>query len=196
MISKAISTGSIMLPLIDGEFSMLPFCLNTMQGLPEEFRNIAASLLAGIKHQGGEAFFTIHGKKLKKFESLRRGGAHTDGSYDKRLYSWGGPGWKVGKDTGPAVGSPEHDRLYNSEKGGIILASNFESCLGWIGEYEGLPSVGGNCSHIKLDTPFILARNTVYYGNNHFIHESLPVAEDVHRVLVRITLPHTHEYTA
>ena len=53
----------------------------------------------------------------------------------------------------------------------------------------------GDCSHIQLDEPFQLERNKVYYGNNHFIHESLEVKDDVHRVFVRITMPEDHEFT-
>jgi hypothetical protein len=54
--------------------------------------------------------------------------------------------------------------------------------------------VGGDCRHIALDAPFTLTENTVYYGNNHFIHESLPIAIDAHRVFARITLPENHQY--
>lgn len=34
-----------------------------------------------------------------------------------------------------------------------------------------------------------LESNTLYWGNSTFIHESLPVEEDVKRQLIRITLP-------
>ena len=44
-------------------------------------------------------------------------------------------------------------------------------------------------SHIDLGDSFELKENTVYFGNNHFIHESLPMKNDVIRVFARITLP-------
>lgn len=197
MKSIAVESGQMVLPPIIGEFSMIPFDLNTLNGLSAQFKEIAASLLSGISHSGGQAYLTIHGKVLKKGQTLRRGGPHTDGSYDKRILDWGvggGGGWKVGEN-GPAVTTPEHGRLYNAETGGIILCSNYESCLGWIGEFDGLPGVGGDCSKIELNKPFMLRRNTVYYGNNHFIHESLPVNDDVHRVFARITMPQNHQYS-
>lgn len=106
----------------------------------------------------------------------------------------GGNGWKVGEN-GAAINTDEHNRQYVNPKGGIILATNYASCLGWQGEYKGLPKVGGDCRHIKLDTPHLLKANKVYYGNNHFIHESLPVGRDIHRVFARITLPENHEYS-
>ena len=151
-------------------------------------------MLSNIKHNGGIAFFTLHGKKLNKNETLRRGGPHTDGSFDINTMSWGGGGgWKIGEN-GPSIESPQHERLYNSETGGIILASNFESCLGWVGKFEGLPGVGGDCRKIELNKPTMLKKDLVYYGNNHFIHESLPVSENVHRVFARITMPENHKY--
>jgi hypothetical protein len=193
MRSLAINTGLIDLPLVVGEFPMIPFNIDTLEGLGEEFKRIATKMLDGIKHNGGNAFFTIHGKRLKKGQTLRRGGPHIDGNYEPHLMTFGGGGWKVGQD-GPAINTALHARQYNNERGGIILASNYEACLGWIGNYDGLPKTGGDCSHIKLDEPFLLERNKIYYGNNHFIHESLEVKDDVHRVFARITMPEDHEF--
>lgn len=194
MKSTSTIVNTINLPLIDGEFSMISFDLQSLEGLPTEFKEIVQNMVKGVKGLVGEAYFTIHGKLLSKNDTLRRGGPHTDGSYDKQTYSWGGgSGWKVGEN-GPPVGSEPHTKLYAAETGGLILTSNFESCLGWEGEYEGAPAIGGDCKDIELDEPFMLEANKVYYGNNHFIHESLPVSEDVHRVFARITLPEDHVY--
>jgi len=196
MISTAIITGSIDLPLVNAEISMIPFNLDTLNGLTDEFKSIVKKMIVGIKHSGGTAFFTIHGKKLKKGGTLRRGSPHTDGNYEPINMSFGsggGNGWKVGEN-GPSIDSDLHDRQYNSERGGIIIVSNFSACLGWNGEYEGMPKVGGDCRHIELDDPFMLKANEVYYGNNHFIHESLPMSKDVHRVFARITMPENHVY--
>lgn len=194
MQSIAIKTNDIQLPLIDGKFSMIPFNLNTLDELTDEFKTIAENMLKGIEHIGGTAFLTLHGKKLKKGQTLRRGGPHTDGNYEQHFMSFGsggGNGWKVGQG-GPGINTSLHKRQYCKETGGIILASNYEACLGWNGEYKGLPGVGGDCSHIELDDSFELQRNVVYYGNNHFIHESLAVDDDVHRVFARITMPEGH----
>ena len=191
MKSIAIETGYIALPNYIGEKQTLPFDLETLADLPLEFVNIVKTMLSGIKAKG-TGFFTIHGKQLKKGETLRRPRPHTDGSYDQRVFDWGG-GWKVDQ-SGPKLTSDEHRRLYIAATGGLILASNFEACLGYTGEIEGEPGVGGDCSHLSLPEPFMLKRNTVYYGNNHFVHESLPMSEDVHRVFVRINLPEDHVF--
>lgn len=190
---KAINT--IELPFVNSEISMLPFDLVTLAGLPSEFHKTVLTMLNGIKAVG-TAFFTIHGKTLKAGKTLRRPAPHTDGNYEPVNMGFGGGGgngWKVGENGSP-VNTDEHNRQYVSETGGIILATNYASCLGWNGEYSGLPSVGGDCRHIELDEPHLLKADTVYYGNNHFIHESLPVGKDIHRVFARITLPETHQY--
>jgi hypothetical protein len=49
--------------------------------------------------------------------------------------------------------------------------------------------IGGDCSHIDLNGGFILKPNMIYYGNSQWIHESLPLEEEIHRNLIRITLP-------
>lgn len=196
--SRVSVTSTCEFPLYDGELSMIPFNLKTLHGLEGVIYCIARNLLSGVEHKGGLAYFTIHGKKLAEGETLRRGGAHIDGNYEPVNMSFGtggGNGWKVG-ETGFHVGHQTHKRQYLKETGGIILASNYSACRGWNGDYEGTPERGGDCSKIELDEGFILKPNTVYYGNNHFIHESLPMESDVHRVFARITMPEDHVYTA
>ncbi|MBL4623368.1 MAG: hypothetical protein JKY89_13315 [Immundisolibacteraceae bacterium] len=194
--SKSLEMNPISLPMFTGEKSMIPFDLKTLAGLPLEFVLVVKQMLSGVKNDGGEAFFTIHGKQLKANETLRRGAPHTDGNYEPVNMSFGsggGGGWKIGEN-GPGINTSLHSEQYLSHTGGIVLASNFESCLGWNGDFEGEQEVGGDCRHIKLNKPFMLKKDTVYYGNNHFIHESLPVSEDVHRVFARITMPINHEF--
>lgn len=192
MQSKSVCLGTIDVPLFDGKISMVSFDVTTLDGLAEEFKELVKNMLSTLKISG-IAYFTIHGRKLCKNETLRRPGAHVDGNYEPFHGSWRTGGWKVGED-GPPVGSETHYRQYVSPLGGMILATNYSSAIGWNGDYDGIPNIGGNCSHIELDKPFVLESNKIYYGNNHFIHESLPVDKDVHRVMVRITLPETHEY--
>ena len=194
MKSKFVSVGEIELPFVNGEDSMIEFCLKTLEPLTGEYKEIARKMTAHIKNKVGNAFLTVHGKTLKESQTLRRGGPHTDGNYEPYAMTFGG-GWKVGEN-GPAINTELHDRQYNNECGGIILCTNFASAIGWNGEYDGLPNVGGDCSHIELDQPELLKEGVIYYGNNHFIHESLPVDRDVHRVFARVTLPENHVYEA
>tara|TARA_Y100001956_G_scaffold73542_1_gene79852 strand:+ start:422 stop:1018 length:597 start_codon:yes stop_codon:yes gene_type:complete len=196
MESRFENVGSIELPYIKGEYQMIPFDMGTLEGLTGEFKEIARQMVKPIKNKVGTAYLTVHGSFVKKGKTLRRPAPHTDGNYEPHLMSFGGGGgngWKVGEN-GAAINTDLHDRQYNSKKGGIILATNYSSCLGWKGEFSGLPSVGGDCRHIELDEPYLLHSGNIYYGNNHFIHESIPVGRDIHRVFARVTLPEDHEY--
>lgn len=195
MKSQFRNMGQIQLPYFDGQEAMIPFDMESLSGLPVKFSSVVKSMISGIKNKSGTAYFTIHGKTLKAGKTLRRPAPHTDGNYEPHIMTFGGGGWKVGEN-GPAINTDMHKRQYCSENGGIILATNYASCLGWSGEYDGLPGVGGDCRHINLDKPEMLSEDTVYYGNNHFIHESLPVGRDVHRVFARVTLPENHFYEA
>ena len=73
----------------------------------------------------------------------------------------------------------------------MFIVSSYEACKGWNGVFEGQPGQGGDCSKIDLSkmSSFILNRNTLYWGNSTFIHESLPLDQKIKRQLVRITLP-------
>ena len=196
MLSSVKTLGSIHLTHIYGEFAMMPFNLHTLDGLSGYHRDIAMKMLDGIKHAGGIAFLTLHGRTLAAGNTLRRPGPHTDGNYEPHKSSWktGGGGWKVGEN-GPAVGTELHERQYNTTRGGIILASNVSACRGWVGEFDASPKVGGDCSHIQLGEGFKLEKDQIYYGNNHFIHESIPVEFDCHRIFARITMPEDHVFS-
>jgi len=100
----------------------------------------------------------------------------------------GGNGWKVGEN-GVSLTSENHKLSYQNSNGGMLIASNYSSCMGWNGKYEGEAKEGGDCSHIALKDGFMLKSGIVYYGSSQFIHESLPVNKDVFRVMFRVTLP-------
>ena len=191
MLSAVKEMNKTTLPLVEGEYSMIPFDLETLKGLSDEFKDIAGKLLKQLPKLNGTAYLTVHGKILKKGETLRRPLPHIDGNYEPHYMTYGGGGWKVG-ESGRPVGHPIHERQYAKETGGIILCSNEYACNGWVGEFNNIPEKGGDCSHFDLGEGFKLKPNTVYYGNNHFIHESLPMERDVHRVFARITLPENH----
>ena len=192
-ISKELN--SIVIPHYEGETSMLPFDLSDLMTLPLEFRTTAKEMIKNLPNKVGEAFLTVHGKFVKKSKTLRRGAPHIDGNFLESL-KWGsgggGNGWKIGEN-GNQLNTIEHKLSYENEKGGMLIASNYSSSKGWIGSFKGKAGIGGDCRHIELDNGFTLDANKVYYGNSQFIHESLPLDKDVHRVMYRITLPIKHE---
>ena len=184
----------ITIPHYEGKTGMISFELNDLTTLPEQFRQTAQSMIKNLPNKIGEAYLTVHGEFVKKANTLRRGAPHIDGNFIKQICSWGsggGNGWKVGEN-GVVLTSENHLLSYENPNGGMIIASNYSACMGWNGVYDGKPNVGGDCTHISLDDGFMLNANTVYYGNSQFIHESLPLDKDVHRVMYRITLPIEH----
>lgn len=195
-VSKELN--SVEIPFFKGEVSMLPFDLSDLKTLPIEFRETARQMVKNLPNKIGEAFLTVHGKLVKKSKTLRRGAPHIDGNFLESL-KWGsgggGNGWKVGEN-GNVLSSTEHKLSYKNKKGGMLITSNYSACKGWNGVYNGEAGVGGDCRHIELEEGFMLESNKVYYGNSQFIHESLPVKEDVHRIMYRITLPINHEFKA
>lgn len=155
----------------------------------ERWESVFMDMINSSPKKTGKAFLTIDEKVVKKGESHRRGGPHTDGNY---IFGWGGggSGWLTGED-GRFLPKEKHEKQYCSEKGGMLIVSSYEACKGWNGDYEGQPNQGGDCSHLDLSKmeSFILKKNNLYWGNSTFIHESLPLEEDVKRQLIRITLP-------
>jgi hypothetical protein len=182
----------VQVPEFTGELRMLPFDMQTLKGIPEEFMEFVRTLIAPLPDKKHTAWFTLDGRVIEKGKSHRRPGVHIDGNYIPDVSDWGGGsnGWKVGEG-GRSLSSDHHKLSYENENGGLILVSNYPACRGWIGSYDITPGIGGDLRHSadKLDKGFMLKSNTVYYGNSRFIHESLPVENKVHRVLARITLP-------
>jgi hypothetical protein len=159
--------------------------------LPKKYKRwepLINEIIESAPKKTGKAYLTIDEKIVKKGESHRRGGPHTDGNY---LFGWGGgSGWLTGED-GRFLPREKHEQQYCSDKGGMLIVSSYEACDGWNGDFHGQPNQGGDCSHLDLSNmeKFRLKKNTLYWGNSTFIHESLPLDKDVKRQLVRITLP-------
>lgn len=77
------------------------------------------------------------------------------------------------------------------EREAITLASDIAACRVLIGDFNGAPGEGGDCSHIDLSglRSIILAPNIAYAGNVTMLHESLPVPMDCLRTVVRLNVP-------
>jgi len=180
---------SVSIPEHTGEIKMLPFNLDNLKDVPGKFREVVEKMISCLSLKSGTAFLTVDGKVVEQGKTQRRGGVHIDGNYIPEMNSWGDGGWKVGEG-GRVISSQEHKLSYESETGGMLIASNYPACKGWNGIYDGNPYVGGDCSQITgLNEGFILKPNVVYYGNSQFLHESLPIDKTIHRTLMRITLP-------
>ena len=178
------------IPSYEGELKMIPFSLATLSEIPQRFKNVVSSMIKDLPVKKGIAYLTVDGRVVKKGETHRRGGPHIDGNYYPEFSTCGsgGNGWKVGEG-GNTLNSDQHKQSYCVHTGGMIIASTIKGCKGWDGFFDGEPGVGGDCSHIELNEGFWLEPNMAYYGSSQFIHESMPIQEDHHRTLIRITLP-------
>lgn len=190
-ISKELCVVEI--PHHEGEIKMLPFELSDLAAIPAKFRQLVRRMIDSLPIKTGTAFLTIDGKEVNAGQTQRRGGKHIDGNYLPELSggwggSGGGNGWKVGEG-GVKLSQAEHVLSYNWPTGGMLITSTYPGCMGWSGTFEGAPAIGGDCAHIKTGKGFMLQPNVCYYGNSQFIHESLQIAETIHRTIVRITLP-------
>lgn len=198
LISKSKKIKEISLPEYNGDrVYMHPFEISNpvMPSGYERWSNIVNEMISHSPKKEGTAYLTIDEKELNQGETHRRGGPHTDGNF---LYDWGGGGggggWLTGGD-GRYLPKDKHLEQYCANKGGMLIVSSYVSCKGWNGSFIGNPDQGGNCESIDLSNleSFLLEKNTLYWGNITFIHESLPVEKSIKRQLIRITLPSDSE---
>lgn len=188
--SKALNLGRASIPDFDYRISMIPFNLDTLAGVRDDLRPLVATMTKHLKLKRGTAFLTADRKSIKQGQTHRRGGAHIDGNYlglDWRTPDPGG-GWKVGND-GSSLTKEQHQESYCSSTGGMLIISDYQACKGWEGIFDATARTGGSCEHLELDNGFWLQPLTVYQTTSQFIHQSMPVSENITRRLVRITLP-------
>ena len=157
------------------------------KGLPSElsrWQNTVDSMLEGVETDG-PIYLMIDQGVVKGGTSQRRGGLHVDGYWNPRISAHGGTehfgSWK----TGGWVNCDFKD------KEALILASSLTAARGYQGIWEGSCGEGGDCSHINTSNlkEVVMHSGNIYAGNVTMLHESLPVAEDCIRTLVRLNVP-------
>ena len=196
MISQCNVLNSVNFPTFLGERHYMVKFLKE-EGLPkhlERFQDTVDDMLLNIdtKYKGKSQpiFFTVDEQFVKKGKTHRRGGVHIDGYWNEDLRCWGNSGgWGSIPNNGWGTsGWKFKDGFITPES--IVLASSQSACKGYIGEYEGDIGEGGDCSNIDLSVldSFMLEKNKVYRGNVMFLHESVPVSEDIERTIVRLNI--------
>ena len=125
------------------------------------------AMLQGIKTEA-KMFLMIDQSEVAQGRSHRRPGPHIDGNW-----------------------SEKKDSLFNPDEL-LILASDVEACVAYIGNYESAHiRLGGDCSTVdtKRMAKTRLEAGYAYIGTVATIHESLPVERACKRTLVRINVP-------
>lgn len=182
MIKSLIKdAGAIWFPTFQpGFLYMRPINLSNPE-LPEYFTRYAIlvrNMLERSPVQHGTAFLTIDSKLVPKGQTHRRPGLHVDGNYSQ------GCGWDR-----PRPGFNN----WTGYTGGMLIATSYAACEAYTGEFQGEPAQYGDCEHFRsqLETAekIVLQANSMYVTNSTCVHESVPVRENVARIIVRITLP-------
>lgn len=156
------------------------------EGLPphlSRWKPTVDAMLAGV-HSDGPIFIMIDQSYVLENKTHRRPGVHVDGYWHEAAGKHGGSGHRM-----CAAGHwGECDFAYPE---GVILASDISACRALIGAWKGKVGKGGDCS--KIDTSclksIVLKGHTVYAGNVSMLHESIPVAHECARTLVRLNIP-------
>ena len=157
------------------------------KGLPSElsrWQNTVDSMLEGVETDG-PIYLMIDQGVVKGGTSHRRSGLHVDGYWIPGVMAHGG---------GKHIGSWKTGGWVNcnfKDKEALILASSLTAARGYQGIWEGSCGEGGDCSHINTSNlkEVVMHAGNIYAGNVAMLHESLPVAEDCIRTLVRLNVP-------
>lgn len=188
--SRVVEMGRVDFPAFLAErVYMREFRLET--GLPSDLKRWQATvdqMLVGVD-TNEPIYLMIDQGVVKADTSHRRPGAHIDGYWIAAKQRHGGaPGGHVGRWDNP---SDRWNSCSFDKPEGLILASDFCASRALIGEFEGTPGEGGDCSMLDLShlAEIRLQAGIAYAGNVTMVHESLPVSQDTVRTLVRLSVP-------
>lgn len=159
-------------------------------GLPFDlarWQPTVSAMLDGVDTDG-PIYLMIDQGLVRAGASQRRPGVHIDGYWlpEVQAHGGGGGGGHIGcwKTDGWA-----HADFRDAEA--ILLASSVTAARAFSGEFVGQPGEGGDCRHIDLselaEVPLLAGR--AYAGNVTMLHESMPVARDCLRTVVRLNVP-------
>lgn len=170
-------------------------------GLPSDlarWQPTVNAMLAGVDTDG-PIYLMVDQGLVKAGSSHRRPGIHIDGYWVPALHAHGG-GHRGGGHSGDS-GEGQHrgGGHMTASWGGsdygqheaLILASDITGCRALVGDYQGVPGEGGDCTHVDTSglKEVLLQPGFAYAGNVTMLHESLPAAADCLRTLVRLNVP-------
>lgn len=194
--------GAVTFPAHTGErVYMREFRKST--GLPahlSRWQSTIDAMLDGVDTDG-PIYLMIDQGVVKATSSHRRPGLHIDGYWNPAISAHGGGGRHSGTPSDEGRGGHGGGRHCSGADSwanadyrdleGLILASDVSASRAMVGWFDGLPGEGGDCSHIDVSDmqDIRLAAGTCYAGNVTMLHESLPVAADCLRTLVRLNVP-------
>lgn len=160
-------------------------------GLPEDlsrWQPTVNAMLDGVDATGS-IFMMIDQGVVQPGASHRRPGLHVDGYWLPAMHSHGGGGRHSASAAGWDNGSRWKQCDFSVPEP-LVLASDVAASRAFIGEWDGSPGEGGDCSHIDTSgmQEIRLQAGVAYAGNVAMLHESLPVDRLTRRTLVRLSV--------
>lgn len=152
-------------------------------GLPRDLSRWQATvseMLDGIETDK-PIYLMVDQARVRAGTLHRRPGLHIDGYWSETLQTHPAPGPHPGHAT----------KIKDNSEEALILASDIVGCRGFVGKNDCVPGIGGDCSHISTCElkPILMQARKVYAGNVSMLHESIPVAENCLRTVVRLNVP-------
>lgn len=189
LISTVQQRGSVTFPAFLAERVYMR-AFTKAEGLPLDlarWQPTVDTMLDGVDTDG-PIYLMIDQGVIKAGASQRRPGVHIDGYWVPDLHAHGGGG---GGHAGCWDTGPRWLHCDFSRPEALILASNVTASRAFTGAFTGTPGDGGDFSHLDLSglASQNLEAGKVYAGNVTMLHESLPVAQDTVRTLVRLSVP-------
>jgi hypothetical protein len=163
------------------------------EGLPFDlarWQPTVDDMLVGIEVDG-PLYLMVDQSTVIAGNTQRRPGLHIDGYWCESIQAHGQHRGRPGHiGTWDTPGS-RWKQCDFEEPEAILLASDVSASRALIGEWEGTVGEGGDCSSISTRglQAQTLKAGRAYAGNVTMLHESLPVAENCKRTLVRINVP-------
>lgn len=175
-VSHVQQRGRVPFPAFTGErIYMREF--TKAAGLPTDLRRwqeTVDAMLEGVDTTD-PVFLMVDQAPVKAATVQRRPGLHVDGYWD------------------PAANRHGHGghRIDGAENEALILASNALGCAAYVGEFDGTPASGGDCSHIDIGglIRVDMEPGRAWAGHTlRMLHEALPVRRDCLRTVVRLNV--------
>jgi hypothetical protein len=187
MESYLVDLGAVYIPPWGGvRVQMMPVLMGDKNSIPrglERFSSTIGKMFEASPCKDGVGYLTIDERFVKAGETHRRPGLHVDG-----MGSWGsGGGWG---------------------KQGMLMTSNFSSCVAWQQEFYGEPIKGtdsgdpneGDCEHLREQCEYgykvFLKSFSLYWCGPMCVHEVIPCEQDYFRTFVRLSMPSDSEWPA
>lgn len=191
MNSTLKEIGPVPFPEHTGErIYMLPFF--QQQGLPSSLSRWQPTIDLMLKDVITERpiYLMIDQGIVKAGNTHRRPRPHIDGNWIAETNSHGASPNPRHRPIPTHSPWPTHNTQEWAPEA-LILASDISACCAYVGEVDGLPSEEGDCSHLDLSDTMVIPfkERFAYMGNITMIHESLPVAFDCQRTVVRLNCP-------